>query len=89
MGTREPIEHSADADNELYIIEAGDTLESIANVKFVGYPEAAQMAWIIGEFQPTPIRDLTLRLQPGSILIIPSPMLVHEIFNEIPEETII
>ena len=81
LGDREPLEYVEDQENEIHIVVAGDTLESIANRYFAGFPDPSTMWWIIAEFQPVPIFDPTLRLEPGSILYIPSSALVHDMLN--------
>jgi nucleoid-associated protein YgaU len=89
LATREPTFFVDDSENSMYIVKLGDTLESIAAERLEGYPNAAQLYWIIGEFQTTPILDPTLQLKPGSILIIPSYAVVNEMLYSILEDTII
>ena len=77
FGTREPITFTDDRNNIIHIVEPGDTLESLAEQFFDAYPDAANMWWVLAEFQPTPIQDPTLRLRPGSMLVIPSNTVVQ------------
>lgn len=73
------------SDNKIVIVNEGDTLMTIAGREYrLIDPERACGLWkIIAEFQPTPIHDPTLKLEPGSTLVIPSPRTVLElVFNE-------
>lgn len=80
---REPYRYRAFTDNMTHTCVAGDTLQNIASRYFVPLPDAAQLWWIIADFQPTPIVDPTLALQPGDVLIIPSVRtIVDKIFSE-------
>lgn len=87
--TREPIEFEDDVENTTYVIRAGDTLQTIANKFFVGFPNPPSMWWIIAEFQIVPIKDPTLRLVPGSVLTIPSRNLAHNLINTYMTDTLI
>jgi LysM repeat protein len=61
----------------VYVVSEGDTLHGIA-AKF--YPSlgvlprisAANLWWVIADFQPNPIHDPTIKLVAGQRLIIPS-----------------
>jgi nucleoid-associated protein YgaU len=86
FGTRKPIQFVDSPDNTFHIVQGGDTLENIASRFFRGFPEPATLYWVIAEFQPIPIIDPTLRLQPNQMLIIPSPALVSNLLNIIPSE---
>ena len=90
FGTREPIRFTDDRDNFIHIVEPGDTLESLAERFFDGFPDAANMWWVLAEFQPTPIQDPTLRLQPGSMLVVPSAAVLQNfVAVEPPSEAIV
>lgn len=89
VGTREPIEFEDDSENTSYVVRAGDTLQTIANKFFGGFPDPPSMWWIIAEFQPVPIKDPTLRLKPGSILTIPSRDLAHDLVHVFMQDTLI
>jgi hypothetical protein len=86
-GSRTPLRYIAARDNEVYVVQAGDTLQNLAARKFAGYEHAALLWWIIAEFQPTPITDPTLRLEPGSLLVIPASRLVAAMLNTNPGST--
>jgi nucleoid-associated protein YgaU len=77
LGFREPVSYRDDPDNVTHIVQAGDNLQTLAHRYFAGMPEAANMWSVLAEFQPTPILDPTKRLEPGSILMIPSPALIN------------
>lgn len=82
--SRAPIQFRDARDNRLHVVQAGDTLETLAAHYFRGVPDAADLYWLIAEFQPTPITDPTLRLEPGSLLVIPSSRVLSLILNAAP-----
>lgn len=72
LGTRDPIGYSDHRDNTPYVVREGDTLEHLAARFFPGFTDSASLYWALAEYQPEPILDPTLRLRPGSVLLIPS-----------------
>ena len=69
-------------DNRTVVVSDGETLFSIAAREFMRYPRPDGLWWVIADFQPDPIHDPTLRLEAGSVLIIPSDRtLEEEIFD--------
>lgn len=86
---REPISYVSDEENQVYVVKAGDTLHSLANKFFNGFPTPSRLWWVIAEYQPEPIFDPTLRLEPGSLLIIPSVTMTHYLINESSLTTVI
>lgn len=81
IGEREPLSFVDDPENDLYVVQAGDTLQSITANVYKNFEDAVHLAWLIAEFQPTPIVDMTQRLKPGSVLVIPADSLVHTMLN--------
>lgn len=82
LDEREPFRYEAETDNRYHQVRDGDTLWGLAHVYFAGFPSACNLWWVIAEFQPTPIVDPTLRLQPGEVLVIPSARKVRlSVFN--------
>jgi hypothetical protein len=77
LGNREPIQFVDDPDNEIHIVQAGDNLQNLAARYFKGFPEAANLWWVLAEFQPDAVQDPTLRLQPGTLLVIPNANVVQ------------
>lgn len=70
-------------DNREHTVVDGDTLMNLAGQYFLGIERPAGLWWVIADFQPEPIHDPTLRLPPGTNLVIPSNRTVLElIFNE-------
>lgn len=59
-------------DTALYIVSEGDSLRAIAAAAYAGHERPEQFYWVIADFQPEPIRDVTLPLEPGRKLYIPS-----------------
>ena len=71
------------ADNRMHTVHARDTLMRLASVYFAPLGElplisAANLFWVIADFQPVPIHDPTVRLVPGEKLVIPSVRTVIE-----------
>lgn len=73
-----PFRFVARPDNRLVTVHGGDTVFSIAAREFRGYPRPDGLWWIIADFQPDPIHDPTLRIEDGSILVIPSNRTIEE-----------
>ena len=84
LGFRDPIRFVDDRENVIHVVRAGDTLQTLAEKQFKGFEEPATLFWVIAEFQPTPIAEPTLRLTPGSLLVLPSPNLVHNLIRTPP-----
>jgi hypothetical protein len=69
---REPFRFADRADNRRVVVKGGDTLQSLAVEHFKPVAEAAELWWVIADYQPDPIEDPTLDLDEGRILFIPS-----------------
>jgi hypothetical protein len=82
LGDRAPIQFVDDPENSMYVVRGGDTLQSLADKFFPGSDNPAELWWILAEFQPTPIVDPTLRLEPGTVLVIPSPSMVNTLLHQ-------
>lgn len=83
LSEREPYRFQAFADNRFHLVVDGDTLFNLADRYFGPRTDAASLWWIIAEFQPEPILDPTLSLEPGRQLVIPSLRTIEgEIFSE-------
>ena len=80
-GTRDPEGYRDDSDTTTHLIKRGETLQSLAAHYYRGFEEPATLWWVIADFQPTPILDPTRRLEPGTLLQIPSAALVSELIN--------
>lgn len=69
-------------DNRVHVVREGDTLFSLAGIYFRGLTRPCGLWWVIADFQPDPIHDPTLALQPGRALFIPSTRtVVEDVFN--------
>ncbi len=80
---REPFRYRALPDNRQHVVKAGETLFTLAGRYFASLPRPAGLWWVIADFQPDPIHDPTLTLEPGRALVIPSlRTVVEEIFSE-------
>lgn len=78
-----PYRFKAFADNRIYVVKEEDSLFNLAARFFKGIPRPAGLFWIIMDFQPQPIHDPTLKITPGTTLVIPSLRTVtEEIFSE-------
>jgi Tfp pilus assembly protein FimV len=60
------------ADTVEYVVSEGDTLYAIAAATYRGFARPEQFWWAIADFQPEPIRDITVPLEAGRRLYIPS-----------------
>lgn len=59
-------------DNLTYIVQAGDTLQSIAAKVYASLPRPDGLWWIVADFQQPPIFDPTIALVAGTVLVLPS-----------------
>ena len=69
---REPYRFREHADNRVHTVVQGDTLFDLAGRYFAPLPRACGFWWVIADFQPDPIVDPTLELEPGRRVFIPS-----------------
>jgi hypothetical protein len=78
LSDRERFPFKSYRDNRVHVVRQGDTLWGLAAHYFRDLPRPAGFWWVIADFQPNPIRDPTLELQPGAVLIVPSSRTVQE-----------
>ena len=79
----EPYRYRDLPDNVAHRVGEGDSLFTLASRYFRPLPDAAQLWWVIADFQEDPILDPTVSLTPGTILFIPSmATLLGRIFAE-------
>jgi len=69
---REPYRFRSHTDNRVHTVVQGDTLWGLAGRYFAPLPRACGFWWAIADYQPDPIVDPTLVLEPGRRLVIPS-----------------
>jgi len=69
---REPCRFREHKDTRVHTVVQGDTLWSLAGRYFAPLPRACGFWWVIADFQPDPVVDPTLELEPGRRLFIPS-----------------
>jgi hypothetical protein len=68
--------------NRIHVVTEGDSLHHLAARYFTGIDGAANLFWVIADFQPVPIQDPTLQLEVGRVLVIPATRTVlEEILN--------
>jgi hypothetical protein len=80
---REPFLYQDRQDNIIHIVNSGDTLWSLAGKYYRGVPRPNGLWWVIADYQPQPIRDPTLKIPDGTVLVLPSiRVLREEIFSE-------
>ena len=80
---REPFRFRSLPDNRQHVVKEGDTLFSLAGRYFAPLPRPAGLWWVIADFQPDPVHDPTVALEPGRVLVVPSIRTVQEeIFSE-------
>ena len=75
---REPFLFRNLPDNRLHPVVESDTLHSLAARYFDPIEGAANLWWIIADFQPDPIHDPTIALVAGTTLVVPSVRTVLE-----------
>jgi hypothetical protein len=63
-----------------HVVGPGDELWDLAHKYFQPIPDAEHLWWVIAWFQPTPIQDLTIDLEDGRVLYIPSVRTVESKF---------
>lgn len=69
-------------DNVQHRVTEGDTLFNLAQRYYASVERAAGLWWVIADFQPDPIHDPTLMLEPGEIIVVPSLRTVlSDLFN--------
>jgi hypothetical protein len=69
---REPYGYQDHADNREHVVVQGDTLWSLAGRYLAPLPRACGFWWVLADFQPDPVVDPTLELEPGRRLFVPS-----------------
>ena len=83
LTSRVPFRFQNLRDNIQLIVNQGDTLYNLASRFYAPFERPAGMWWVIADFQLQPIHDPTVRLVPGSSLVLPSLRTVQEeIFSE-------
>lgn len=83
LSDRTPYRFRNIVDNITHRVGGGDSLTLIAARTYISLGElphvsAANLWWVIADFQPVPIHDPTVTLVEGEILILPSPKTVAE-----------
>lgn len=76
---REPYRFTRHADTREHVVKQGETLFGLAGAYFSALPRGCGYWWAIAEFQPDPILDPTLALEPGRKLYIPSARVLTDI----------
>jgi hypothetical protein len=76
---REPFRYDPKlAGTRTHVVSGGDKLWQLAHRYWQPFPNAEHLWWVIAEFQPQPIMDLTLDLAEGRVLYIPSLRVLQE-----------
>ncbi len=80
---REPYRFRQLPDNREHVVKEGESLFSLAGRYFAPLPRPAGLWWVIADFQPDPVHDPTIALDPGRVLVVPSVRtVVEEVFSE-------
>lgn len=83
LDEREPFRYRAEPDNRIHIANEGDTWWGLAGIYFPTYQRACGLWWLICEYQPEPVIDPTIAIEPGATIVIPSERIVRtEVFSE-------
>jgi hypothetical protein len=72
FGPRPRFEYQDLPDNKIHTVREGERLWHVAQIHFRGFARAGNLWWVIADFQPQPIHDPTLALEPGTYLVVPS-----------------
>lgn len=72
LSEREPYRFFPHPDNRIHIVVEGDTLFDLAGRAFAPLPRACGLWWALADFQPDPILDPTLALEPGRRFVLMS-----------------
>lgn len=86
LSLRARLEYDQEDDDIVHEVAPGDTLWTLASQYFNGMPYANTLWWAIADYQPEPILDPTVRLEPGTLVVIPSPTLVQDALSGILDE---
>ena len=83
LADRTPYRFNNFLDNTVYEVKGGDTLHRIAAKHYASLGQlpsvsAANLWWVIADFQPIPIHDPTVQLVNGETLVLPSLRVVSE-----------
>lgn len=82
LDEREPFRYQDVSDNRFHTVIDGDTWWGLAHLYFSGYTRQCGLWWLLCEYQPTPVIDPTLRLEPGDVIVIPPMRMVRmEVFS--------
>lgn len=83
LSDRVPYRFRPFSDNRNHEAQQGDSLFTLSGRYFQPLEESSQYWWAIGDFQPDPIIDPTVRLDEGRNIVIPSiRTLLELILNE-------
>ncbi len=83
LSEREPVRFRQFPDSRIHTVKEGDSLYFLAGRFFRPLERPAGLWWVIADFQPVPVVDPTLTLEPGSQLIIPSvPVVLDVVLGE-------
>lgn len=84
LSAREPYRYAELGDTIKHVVHEGHTLFNLAGFYYSRVERAAGLWWIIADFQPVPLLDPTVQLQPGQLLYVPSMRtVITEIFSEL------
>src|SRR5690606_15657042 len=78
---RGPYRFRPHADNRLHTAVQGDTFWDLAGRYFSPLPRACGYWWAIADFQPDPVVDPTLALDPGRRIFVPSLRVLTDVWN--------
>jgi len=74
LSERVPLVYSDREDNISYVTREGDTWQSIAQAYYSGISSrACGLYWVVMDYQVPRVVDPTLRIEPGTVVVLPSP----------------
>lgn len=79
LGPPPPFEYREFSDTRVHRVTEGETLRQVAARYYAMRARPEQFAWVIADFQPEPIRDPFLPLEPERDLFVPSLRVLEEL----------
>lgn len=77
LDEREPFRYRDEPDNRFYRSKEGDTWWGLAHVFFDGIERECGLWWVLCDYQPNPVIDPTLVIEPNTLIVVPSMRLIR------------
>lgn len=77
LDEREPFRFRDESDNRFHVAREGDTWWGLAWRYFKSFKRPSLLWWLLCEYQPEPVVDPTIKIEPGREVVIPSERVVR------------